>query len=87
MSDPATASAGAPDTMSVAASEFGKIMAALNSFGSTMDTHGQALALQQQTLARHDHLLQQLIQAAGSPSPTLPGGPQPARHRWAALCR
>ena len=77
MIDPATASAGAPDTMFIAASDFEKIMAALNSFGSTMDTHGQALVLQQQTLAQHDHLLQQLIQAVGSPSPTLPGGQDP----------
>ena len=49
MMDPATASAGAPDTMSMTTSDF---MAALNSFGSTMDTHGQALVLQQQTFAR-----------------------------------
>ena len=49
MTDPATASAGAPDTMSMTTSDF---MAPLNSFGSTMDTHGQALVLQQQTFAR-----------------------------------
>ena len=60
--DPATASAGAPDTTGMAASDFEKIMAALNSLGSTMDTHGQVLALQQQTLAQHDYLLQQLNQ-------------------------
>ena len=52
MTDPSTASAGAPDTMSVAASDFEKIMPALNIFVSTMDTHGQALVLQQQTFAR-----------------------------------
>ena len=74
MTDPATASAGAPDTMSMTTSDF---MAPLNSFGSTMDTHGQALVLQQQTFAQHDHLLQQLLQASRSPSPILPSGHNP----------
>ena len=77
MYGPAIAGAGAPDTASVAASEFEKIMAALNSLGSTMDIHGQALALQHQTLVQHDHLLRHLNQAAGRPSPTLPSGHDP----------
>lgn len=68
-------------------------MAALMSFGSTMDTHGQVLNKQQEALARHDLMLQQIgttlqqltLQALPAPStpptppapPAVPPDPQP----------
>lgn len=44
-------------------SDFQKLMATLNSFGSTMDTHGQALTNQQHALTRHEEMLQQIATA------------------------
>lgn len=68
MTDSAEASAVPRGSVNVSASEFERIMAALNSFGATMDTHGQALTVTHETLVRHDLLLQQLVQSAQRPA-------------------
>lgn len=54
--------------------EVQNIIAALTSFGATMDTHGQALMKQQETLARHDEMLLQIGNALAQLTP-LPSSP------------
>ena len=57
MPDPAESSP--PEQLS----DFQKLMATLNTFGTTMDTHDQALTTQQQALNRHEEMLQQIATA------------------------
>lgn len=83
--DSADGSAGVNFTVS----EYEKIMAALTSFGSTLDTHGQVLNSQRESLDSHAQLLQQYgnaiqqlaNQATGAtnaqPVPTQPAPTQP----------
>lgn len=86
-------SAGVPPGGNPTLTEFERIMAALSSFGATLETHGQALSSQRDTLASHAQLLQQYGQSiqklviqtprapdpqpAPSPPPPLPPTPGP----------
>ena len=56
-------SAGAKPTVNITVPDFEKIMAALTRFGSTLETHGQALTNQQEALTSHAMLLQQYGQS------------------------
>ena len=73
-------SAEAQSAVNFTVTEFEKIMAALTSFGSTLDTHGQALTNQREALTSHAQLLQQYgqsIQQLATQTPRAPD-PQPA---------
>ena len=68
-----------PKSVKLSVTEFERIMAVLNSFGSTVvDTHGQALTNQQVILAHHDQLLWQIAETIQCLVPPVPSAPSPA---------
>lgn len=77
MTDSAEASGGAPTNVS----DTERIIATLNSFGATMDTHAQTLQRQQEIVYKHEHMLMELLQEVRNLTslPPLPPSPPPAR--------
>ena len=83
-------SAGTSDTAPRDSLDLERIMATLNSFGATMDTHARILADQGQRVQQHDQALQDILtevrrignlpSPAPAPNPTPAPSPAPPSH-------